>query len=80
MMNRLRNIVCLLCVGIMLHHCGVEPGVDTGGASETVAIVINGLNIDGETKKTTEDNVEMSNPDVILTLYDKVSNWLPNEP
>ncbi len=75
MIKQMRNIAWLACVGAVFHQCGVGPVGDTGGASETVAIVINGLTITGETKKKTEDNIEQSNPDVLLQIYD--NDFLP---
>lgn len=68
-------IICILGIVGMFYSCGVGPEADTGGASETVAIIITDSAFYGQATIITEDNVGLVNPYVTVSLYE--ADYLP---
>lgn len=55
MKSYVQNILCLFIGAILLNHCGLDHTVDSGGASETIAIVVTDSVIYGEATIVSED-------------------------
>lgn len=70
MKNIIKNIIYAFTVIFIVTYCTNNVITDSGGASETIAIVIIGSNIYGEATKLSEENIESANPDVIVSLFE----------
>ena len=55
MKSYVQNILCLFLSIIVLNHCGFDHTADSGGASETIAIIVTDSMIYGEAAMVSED-------------------------
>jgi len=55
MKSYVQNILCLFFSILVLNHCGINDTADSGGASETIAVVVTDSIIYGEAVMVTED-------------------------
>lgn len=80
MKSYVQNILCLFISAILLNHCGLDHTVDSGGASETIAIVVTDSMIYGEATIVTEDgDSAIEGLDVKLYACDYLP-FFPNTP
>ena len=69
MKNRIIHMLVTVLMVCILHNCGVGPVGDTGGASETIAIMVTDTVLSGRATRISADSVGIANTDVIVSAY-----------
>lgn len=75
MKKSIQYIICIISMVSILSRCGTDPVGDTGGASETVAIIVTDSMLYGSAVTITEDDEVLANPSVVVSLYE--ADFLP---
>ncbi len=75
MKKSIQYIVLVISIVSILSRCGIDPVGDSGGASETVSIIVTDSVLYGKAVTITEDDEILVNPLVSVSLYE--ADFLP---
>ncbi len=75
MKKSIQYLVLAICIVNILSRCGIDPLGDSGGASETVSIIVTDSVLYGKAVTITEDDEVLVNPSVTVSLYE--ADFLP---